>query len=114
MQGAEKNGPREPSIHQMSVMLLPENRGPITKPGGEKPVNASLVGELCKVPGSFLCKSTNKPISNPLKNFPFFCVCVCKEAAPLNSSYLQSLLLSAYITCVLLTSLAPCYFFLVV
>lgn len=77
----------------------------------EKKKSASLVGEFCKIPGIFLFKSTNKPVSTSLKHFPFFSPLLCKEEVPLNFSYLQSLLLSAYITCVLLTSLTLCYFF---
>lgn len=46
----------------------------------EKKKSASLVGEFCKIPGSFLLKSTNKPVSTPLKHFPFYpAFCVKKK-----------------------------------
>lgn len=80
MEGAEKNGLWEPSIHQMSLMFLPKPEDSAASQVGKKN-RVSLVGEFCKIPGSFLFKSTNKPVSNPLKHFPgvlffFFSSCV--------------------------------------
>lgn len=64
--------------------------------------------EFCKIPGSFLFKSTNKPASNPLKHFfPFFTFKMkCHWTFPIYKVHHAVLTL----TCVLLTSLTPCYF----
>lgn len=103
----EEDGPKDLSIHQMSLMFLPKTGDAALNQVGEK--TASLVGEFCKIQGSFLFKSTNQLVSSSLKHFPFFCP-LCRDDVPLNF-YLQSPLHSAYVTCVLPTSLAPCCFF---
>lgn len=47
LKGAEKNGPWEPSIHQVSLMFLSKREDRATSQVGKK--GASLVGDSCKI-----------------------------------------------------------------
>lgn len=99
MKGAEKNGPRELSIHQMSLMILPKPEDPVPSQVGREPKNASLVRSSVKFQGiSYLNQQTNM-FQTPKTLFFFFAFCVkmkCHWTLPIYKAHCALLTLPVY------------------